>query len=282
MKIAAVVILYRPDANLIANIMSYSAFVDVVYAIDNSEKPGREIIELLTKIGNCVYFGDHENKGIGARINQAAQMAIQENCTWLLTMDQDSSFENIVFENYLTCCLGYKEVNKVALFGVQHETESENPRVCDPVRVNQLITSGSLVNLSIFQQTGGYDESLFIDQVDFEYCYRSIKKGFLVVQFDNIYLKHQLGNPALHRSLKTLAVTTRSLHSPVRIYYMLRNFLYIRSIYKREFKHEIDASKKDILNRLKNNLLYNRKRLAVLWYSILAITHYMVKRTGKL
>ena len=281
MKIAAVVILYRPDESVIANVMSYSPFVDVVYAIDNSEAPDQRIVVLLKKIENCVYFSDHENKGIGARINQAAGMAFQENCTWLLTMDQDSSFDNTVFENYLTCCLGYRDVNKVALFGAQHENERENPGVCHPVGVNQLITSGSLVNLNIFQQTGGYNESLFIDQVDFEYCYRSIKKGFLVVQFDNIYLKHQLGKPALHRSLKTLAVTTRSLHSPVRIYYMLRNFLYIRSIYKREFKHEIDVSKKDILNRLKNNLLYNRKRLAVLWYSILAITHYMVKRTGK-
>ncbi|MEJ0107143.1 MAG: hypothetical protein WDO19_33470 [Bacteroidota bacterium] len=56
-----------------------------------------------------------------------------------------------------------------------------------------VITSGSLIQLDAWKETGGYNETLFIDEVDHEYCYRVKEKGYKVIQVNHVILNHQLG-----------------------------------------------------------------------------------------
>jgi rhamnosyltransferase len=281
MNIAAVVILYKPARNIIDNILSYCPLVQTVYIIDNTENPYKEIINHISQLPNCIILYDGENDGIAKRLNQASALAKRAGFSWLLTMDQDSAFSNQSIGVYFNCIESYFQKTETAVFGVQFilpELQSDN---CNAVKTNRLITSGSIINLDLYSIIGGFNEKLFIDEVDSEYCYRSILSGYQVIQFKNIFLLHHLGTISQHISFKNLKQSARSLHSPVRMYYMTRNFLYIHKKYRNHFSNDISAGKKALLNSIKNNLLYNKKRLPVIIYIAKGVFDFIFKRMGK-
>lgn len=282
MKIAATVIVYYPDGRLLQNMQSYINAVEKLYIVDNSEKPIPELFKSIDKFQNVVYLHDGENKGIALRLNQVSNMAIKDGFGWLLTMDQDSLFENETVRDYLHCIANYQQKEKVSIFGINFLQKANKKDNCTAIQVNHLITSGSVLNLQLFGNVGGFDENLFIDEVDFEYCLRSTLKGFRIIQFTNIFLQHNLGTTSAYRSFKSGKMTPRSLHSPIRIYYMTRNFLYVQSKYKKLFSAEIKTRKIFLFNRLKNNLIYNTQRFEILKYIIKGFEAYKNKQMGKL
>ena len=109
---------------------------------------------------------------------------------WLLTMDQDSSFEGDFLKKYITCTAQFTGKEDVAMFGVNYLERIDQKDYCNSRAVIHLITSGSIMNLSLFKNIGGFDEKLFIDEVDLEYCFNSLSKGFKIIEFPNIYLEH--------------------------------------------------------------------------------------------
>ena len=281
MKFAATVILYYPDEDVLKNIKSYIQSVEKLYIIDNSENPVKEIADAIKQLNNTVYLHDGDNMGIAARLNQASDLAIKDGYEWLLTMDQDSFFQEEVFINYLECLAVFDEKENVGMFGISYYEKSTETNVCNALSVNHLITSGSFLNLKLLPVIGGFDEKLFIDDVDFEYCLRSVSLGFKIIRFTNIFLDHQLGKVYDHRSLKTNKLTSRTLHTPVRLYYMTRNFLYVQSKYRTAFKEDIIYKRKALLNRFKNNILYNKKRFTVIKYIIKGVSDYRNSKMGK-
>lgn len=281
MKIAAVVILYNPSGEVIKNIQSYASAIDQLFIVDNSAKPVRLIQDSFIGKPNLVYLHDGENKGIALRLNQVIQLA-KDEYDWLLTMDQDSRFSSQTLYNYINCVSKFEQKEKVSMFGTNHTEKIITGDFCNSVSVKHLITSGSILNLKVESEIGGFDENLFIDEVDFEYCLRSILNGFQVIQFTNIFLVHNLGETVYRRSFKTRKLSSRVLHSPQRLYYVTRNFLYVESKYKSAFPSEIKERKKILLNRIKNNVLYQRHRFTVLNYVMKGFLDYRKKRMGKL
>jgi len=282
MKIGAVVILYYPDDGLKDRILTYLPYVEKLFIFDNSENKGyRHLLARLPSSEKISYYSDNENRGISARLNQAAQMAINDQFDWLLTLDQDSYFVNDNIPNFLTCLKSYSERENVAVFGVQYLDPTSQSSTCLAIITNQLITSGSVLNLNLFPLIGNFDEALFIDQVDSEYCYRAILKNYKIIQFENIYLEHSLGKQSTHRSLKSFKKTKRSLHSPIRLYYMTRNYFYMRSKYGKDFAAEIIELRKDLLTRIKNNFLYSSQRLELLKNLLLGVIDYTRNKMGK-
>ncbi|HUZ60330.1 MAG TPA: hypothetical protein VMU83_16280 [Hanamia sp.] len=282
MKIAATVILYYPNEIVIRNIQSYINSVERLYIVDNTEIPVAQITERLIEFPNSIYLHDGENKGIAARLNQASHLATKEGYDWLLTMDQDSSFQEKILINYLNCFHSFAGKEKVSMFGISYFEKMTNLQICNSIKVNELITSGSLLNLQLVPVIGEFDEKLFIDEVDFEYCLKSVLNGFGIFRFTNIFLTHNLGETSYHRSFKTFKLTSRVLHSPERIYYMTRNILYVQSIYGKATFNEIKIRKMKLLNRYKNNLLYNKKRFQVIKYIAKGYWDYKKNRMGKL
>jgi rhamnosyltransferase len=282
MKIAGTVILYYPDEIVIKNISTYLNLVSILYVVDNTEIPSKPISDNLKSLSNVVYLHDGENKGIAERLNQISNLSIHNGFDYLMTMDQDSSFEGENLNNYFNCISFFKEKENVSMFGINHVEKIAGSNICNAVKVNHLITSGSILNLRLVNHIGGFDEKLFIDEVDFEYCLRSVAMGFDIVQFDNIFLNHNLGQTSRHRSFKTTRLTSRTLHPQVRMYYMMRNFLYVQSKYKKIFPREIKQRKNILLNRFKNNILYNKQRFKVIKYISKGLRDYRKKRMGKM
>lgn len=281
MRIAVVVILYNPGEEVIYNIQSYLDYAEKVYVLDNTEKQNVELINKITFLPKTTYFNDGENKGIAVRLNQASHMAIASGFEWLLTMDQDSYFNEKDIYSYLECISADINKSKVSMYGIEYIENNSAVKTCTPVEVEQMITSGSMLNLATFTIAGGFDEALFIDEVDLDYCYNSIIKGFKIIQFKNIFLHHTLGKVSHHKSLKNLQLTPRTLHSPIRVYYMIRNFLYVNAKYKNNFKPDKERRKKALLNRLKNNLLYGSNRIFLIRLIFEAVKDFKYNKMGK-
>jgi rhamnosyltransferase len=282
MRIAGTIILYYPDEIVIENISSYVNSVALLYIIDNTETPSQVLVNKLKSFSNVTYIHDGENKGIAERLNHSNNLAMHEGFDWMLTMDQDSSFEKGSIINYLNCINSFDKKENVSMFGINYVEKVNQSMFCDAIKVNHLITSGSVLNLGLINYIGGFDEKLFIDEVDFEYCLRSVSRGFSVVQFANIFLNHNLGQTSTYRSFRTTRWTSRTLHSPLRMYYMTRNFLYVQHIYGKQFSEEIKQRKKILLNRFKNNVLYNKERFNVMKNIIKGAWDFRKKRMGKL
>jgi rhamnosyltransferase len=169
------------------------------------------------------------------------------------------------------------------MFGIEFEKRNQTTNIgCGGMDIDYLITSGSVVNLTLFDEIGGFDEALFIDEVDLEYCYRAKTKGYKIIKFTHIFLQHSLGKISYFRSLKSGKLTPRTLHSPLRVYYMLRNYLYVAKLYPNQFNESAVIRKKALKNRIKNNLLYGKGRFRLIKYIISAYFDYKHKKMGKI
>lgn len=259
-KVAGVVILYHPDVPAtLNNIRSYAEFTGALYVIDNTGNNNAAGVlqkELQNISNRIVYLPNNKNEGIGKPLNSAAAMAIQNGYSWLLTMDQDSWFKNDQLDIYR------EEFEKLFLHDASVAVVSPRYKSNKAVagvtyrEVTAAITSGSLIQLGIWQKTGGYNESLFIDEVDHEYCYRAKSMGYKVINFENILLEHTIGKEKVSGYFGVFAKRPRVLHSAGRLYFIIRNYLYVRKKYKDIYPEEFKGRDKQVLTTLKNNLLF--------------------------
>lgn len=279
-RIAAVTILYNPGAEVPENIFTYRDKVEKLYVFDNSEIPDSGVTKALQEISKLYYQANGINEGIAVQLNRAARMAMNDGFDLLLTMDQDSYFGKSELESYFQCAESFPGKASVSMFGVNIE-KKQSTKPCDYFESVDLITSGSLVNLELWEKIGGFDEHLFIDEVDLEYCYHSVSNGFKTIQFTGIHMEHTIGSTQSFRSIKNLTTTTRSLHSPIRIYYMVRNYFYVNRKYPAGFKENKQRRRKALINRLKNNILYSNSRIKVLSMAFRGYFDYLSGKKGK-
>lgn len=276
-NIAGVVISFYPDQRFNQHIQSYLPGIDHLYVLDNSE-PAFEFKDIVTRNIKITLIQNGKNEGIATRLNQAASMARDAGYNWLLTMDQDSYFDPEHLSAYLEYALEYPERQQAAMFGVETVFTPEIiSNIANPVE--RLITSGSLLNLRLFEDIGGFDESLFIDEVDHEYCYRAILKGYQNIQFSHIFLHHELGEAVVVHSLKGKRKT--AFHSPIRLYYMVRNYLYLRQKYAPAFEKDLNIRARDLMHRIKNNLLHGPHKAVLIKMIFQAYWDYKKGRMGK-
>jgi rhamnosyltransferase len=256
--IGAVIILYFPDKqSLRRNILSFVSGIDKLLVINNS--PDDEVKAIINSIAeNIEYIENENNMGIAQPLNYAAKWAIEQGLSMLLTMDQDSYFEGHNFEKYLLW-LEENFNDRLAVVGINYGYEPlpTNTDLVKVENVNKVITSGSVINLKAWQSIKGFEESLFIDEVDHEYCYRAIDHGFLILKLNSIYLSHSMGKLVASGYLNVVKVKNRMVHSPLRVYYIVRNYLFVRLLYKNHFKKEFRQRDKEIMVILKNNLFFS-------------------------
>lgn len=225
---AASIVLFNPDImRLTDSINSITEQVDRIILVDNGDS--NKTIALLKNIlcnNKIVYINNRGNKGIAHALNRAVEHCLNNNIDWLLTLDQDSVCpSNIisVYEQYtkiknvsIVCCaVNYNDQEIV------DATIAKNEKY---TYVESCITSASYINVNDCMQVGGFDEKMFIDRVDFEYCHRILKVGKKILQTNEIVLAHQLGDLQLkHVGGSNIHVGG---HSAFRKYYMAQNLIY--------------------------------------------------------
>ncbi len=276
-----VVILYHPDTSaLMEHLHSYLSVVDQLLLLDNSETPSLGLEEALSKEASNKmqyrFFG--ENRGIAERLNQAIEAAQSMDYRYLLTMDQDTGFQPGQMLAYWQK-VQENQMDKVVQFGANCQPDF-TPITALPQETNNLITSGTILDLSHIAAIGLFDETLFIDFVDTEFSFRVIEKGYRNLLFADIVLQHRIGYLKTGRSLKNLQSSARILHAPIRVYYILRNGLELlfRSPYVKGAQRTLLLSNMKIL---KNNLIYHHQLAAVYSNALRAIYDFVFHKMGK-
>lgn len=248
-KIAAVVVLYEPTQNEIKNINTYINDIDILYVIDNSKKSN---ISSMPNSSKIQYIFNNENIGVSKALNLGAEKAIKDGYSWILTMDQDTVFKNNTITE-MKKSIEENDVSRIGIITPWHDTKLkiEKPRtkVDYPLEV---MTSGNLVNLNIYQKVGGYKDWMFIDGIDIEYGLNLNKHGYKIMRLNNVEIEHNLGDIKYVDFLweKDILCTN---HNYLRRYYMMRNYLYIRDMYQdynKEYVDKIANQKRNIMTIL--------------------------------
>lgn len=258
-KIAAVVILYNPPPDVLDNIDRFRNDVGVIYAIDNSESGSTTLAAELRAVSNLIYIANGENLGVARALNMAAERAAHEGYDFLLTMDQDSKAEPGMIPALLECAerIGEKTIGIISpVHRYPYSREGKPDQSCHEVLT--AMTSGNLLNLAAYRSVGPFQDDLFIDHVDDEFCLRLQGKGFKVIMANNAVLEHRLGAGSEHRLLgKRFGVSN---HPPLRRYYGTRNKFYLRRRYKHQFPEFFRFFYMRLLREIATVLLYERDK----------------------
>ena len=254
MKLAGVVTLYHPEESVLENIRSYLSEVDVLYVLDNTEEPEEKWAQAFASMERVRYVPFHENRGISCALNYALEEA--KDFDFLLTMDQDSRFPAGAMKKYKEELAVYHAAHpgRAAMYTVDYD-EKETDTAPRDIAVG--ITSGSILPVAIARAIGGFDEALFIDEVDSEYCYRAEDRGYHIVKFPSIPLHHSIGARTYH-SLFGFHYNTFN-HAPIRRYYIARNHIYVAKKYPRlRVPYVVDVAKLLVKIVLAENNKWNK------------------------
>jgi rhamnosyltransferase len=119
MKPAAVVVWYNPqemgEGVAVENIAGYADLCEPIIIVDNSAANN---FSLAKKISHAVYMPNMENLGIGCALNQGCKAACELGSEWVMTMDQDSSWDVEQLTGYIQNAESlHKTIPDVASFG---------------------------------------------------------------------------------------------------------------------------------------------------------------------
>jgi len=246
-NIVAGIVLYNPDiARLKENVNAILPQVDFIILIDNSSDNIDEIESEYCKINNIYLKKNEKNIGIAKALNQIVHFCEQKNCEWVLILDQDSIPPNNLIENYEKYIF-FEKVGIITIKIIDRNYLEENSSISKELEpkyeyIEKCITSASFINIQLCKKIGYFDEKMFIDLVDFEYCIRLRKAGYKILRLNYITLLHQLGNLKVYSIFgKKIRITN---HSKIRDYYYARNSLYYLK------KHRDYLDKKEIYSKL--------------------------------
>ncbi len=276
-KIAGVVVLYHPDEKVIQNINTYLKDIDILYAVDNSEKKNDKIISEIKTMDKVVYVDNKGNKGIAYAQNRGAHRAIKAGYEWLLTMDQDSSAS----DNMIQLLVEYIENHDTSKVGIvtayqKLDYEKNNYFLREYQQVFIVMSSGNILNLKAYQAVGGILNKLFIDIVDHEYCLRLNQHGYKIIMVNKSILYHSLGETQIIDNMYF------DSHTPTRLYYFVRNDLFVRQKYKQHFPNWIKERKVITSKRYMKIIIYDKNKLKNVYYILRAYIDFKRNRFGKL
>jgi rhamnosyltransferase len=286
-KIAATTILYNPDKSIFDNLDSYVYSVDKIFIIDNSEIQQTEIVEQLeSRYSNLIYIFNNDNLGIATALNIACDRAMELGYEWILTMDQDSRFIN--FAHYLDCLYKLSVDPNIALLAGNATRNALNQLPLEPTCSFEekflVITSGNLLNLKLFNEIGRFEDKLFIDMVDHDYCMKINKKGYKILYLRNVLIEHNLGDLYQRQNILTGKIRKKIEHSPIRVYYITRNYFYTWQKYSKDFPQEFNLLKTlnmMFIHGIIKILLYEDNKMKKIYAKFLGLWHFLIGKYGK-
>ncbi|MBC3872197.1 glycosyltransferase family 2 protein [Undibacterium flavidum] len=240
MHISAIVVGYFPDKQILESLLcNLSQQVDSVFLVDNG---GCSDIE-LNKLANCEHLRLGENFGLGYALNRGFEAALKRGAKYVATFDQDSQppddlikilveqAEELSQRGVRVGAIGprffdRREISKIYFPFFKEEqgristiqpAESQAPLIQSDV----LITSGMLVPIDVWLDDLSYDESLFIDLTDNDWCFRVRQKNYLLFGSTKVEMGHAMSEAPPRRIFSLHYFKT----SPTRKYYNFRNTL---------------------------------------------------------
>lgn len=193
MRIFACIVTYEPDVELLnANVAAVLDQVEGVVLVDNASS---NLLSFLQTIDPRVdVLRQPQNQGLSRAMNAAVRRAQAEGADAVLMLDQDSIVSADAVSSLSEALRADPGLAIVAAHMVDRNVEGAGePPTHVLEAVNACITSGSLVRLSDWAAVGGWDENLFIDYVDFDFCLRLRMRGRGITIDHKTKLDHAIG-----------------------------------------------------------------------------------------
>lgn len=205
--IHAVIVTYFPDIEILIPLIKRIAMqVDYVIVCDNSSSDfdiNNYLKDEITNGLNIKIVKLNDNYGIGKAQNVGMSWSFANGANFVLQLDQDSfpseDLINNLFQYYCNAIqLGY-DVGLVGSSYMNDKIHNKNPfyyekKANDNITLsNFLISSGTLVPKSTYEKIGEMDSELFIDLIDFEYCWRALSHNLSVHLVKNAIIEHKVG-----------------------------------------------------------------------------------------
>lgn len=213
-----VVVTFNPDIKLLEkNFRALDKQFSQILVVDNNSQNSSDIQILAKRINPKIEFAKlKDNLGIAYAQNEGLKLAVKKELPWLLTMDQDSVIPDNFTSEYERIISKYDNIGLIAWNQRPYKlgTSSEIERDW------YIISSGCLNNVKALKKSGGFDNKLFIDHVDTDINVRICNLGYRTITTNAFKLIHEIGKAT---TKKTIRGYIYHEHSPVRIYYIVRN-----------------------------------------------------------
>lgn len=257
-RLTALLVTFNPDPPELADTLAKAvAQVENVVVVDNS--PGmdeqatvRRCVEEVAGThppesgnGHIVLDTQGKNSGLPKAYNAGLLRAKSLGTDLVLLLDQDSSLDASAVSELrrvysalgsslrigAVCCENIELVHISLPIDVVLEKLKRSRRlgkdiglIDSPAREQNLFTnSGAMIPLSTALEVGGFDESLFLDAVDYEYSLRLAANGYKIFVAEAARVFHKQGQTYLRRFLWwQLQLRT---YPPMRSYYIVRDTL---------------------------------------------------------
>lgn len=251
MKIGVVIVTFNPNIErLLANIKSISNQIDDVVIVDNNSNDIDNISQLSINF-NLRLLKLSQNFGIATAQNIGIKYLQKLKFDWVLTLDQDSILPGDTISKFQKSRAIKKEDtgiiagqnNDLSWTSAQRDARIKS-KTGEIIRT-RAISSGNLVRISAWSRVNGFDETLFIDQVDFDFDTKLILVGYKIWQINEIIFIHEIGNtinkPRLSKLLLVPKTQLTNEHPPFREYYINRNTIIYSKRYPsvRGFKYQL-------------------------------------------
>lgn len=289
-RCCAIIVTYNPDGAVL------SQLVDVI-------KPSVEQVLIVSNGGDLpADLGtetilNRENIGLSSALNQGIAWGEAHGFSEVLLFDQDShpSLEMVPELRNALASLQQSGKKIAAVGPVYVDPRSgvvfpflrwhlpKNIEVLgDPgetVTADFLITSGTLIPMDAIRDVGLMDDTLFIDNIDTDWCLRALEKDYQLRGVMNAKMLHSIGSEVFTARLPFGYSKELFIHSPLRLYYIMRNRILL---YRR--KHVswtwILQDIHRAINHLTNLIMFLPDRSLNLPAALRGLVHGIIGRSG--
>lgn len=273
-RTAASVVTFQPNAEQLEHVRHLSTLFDCVIVVDNSDPS-------IEPVPGVEWVSMGGNKGIAAALNAVCKRAKELGYEWLFTLDQDTDVDREHLDVYLEAFRAFNDKDGTAI--VAPRTDGRDLLLPGETAVRELemvMTSGCFTNLDIWEKIGGFSDELFIDEVDHDYCLNARQHGYRVVRLVKAYLPHQPGRLMTILTLRGRP-TLVAWHPPIRLYYIVRNYFFMKRRYKDVFPDVIAERKRLIVAKFREYLLYHQDRWPSVFAMVKGAIHGFLGKFGK-
>ena len=226
-KVAVIIVLYNPDTNDIDNVRRIAQY-NVGFVVDNSLIPFMD----GETIGKMSYICNKANIGIAEAQNIALREILKGDYEYVVFLDQDTrvavdyplqiAMEFSRIDNGRLAVLGPQVVNAVT--GGQYASAIHKYEISEngfSLR-KHIISSGSCMSINALKDVGLMWGELFIDYVDFEWCWRAASKGYQCGVTSHLQISHHVGQRELSIGKYKVIISAQQ-----RYFYQYRNFIWL-------------------------------------------------------
>lgn len=222
-KIAIGIVTYNPTPSLTLRLDLTLALGFALYIFDNSPQNGI-VRDFCKSQNNCRYLTCGKNVGLGFGISSICAQAYYDSYPALLFFDQDTIFDHstldFVEELYINKCNMAEHYSAIIFNSKDFDrVNTGNKFLLKDVLMS--INSGSLYFLENLKKLDWYNESYFVDCVDYEFCLNSSNHGFKIAEcsntpgFDHESEQGDFENKIFGKSVRLRKYPTRRVFSTI-------------------------------------------------------------------